>query len=127
MNLREYFREVFYQIDPSTMFLTFDWDWLAKSVNAYGKNVLKSVKLPSMGVFLSVIQRRIMGPRFAEFRGRKQREIQNWICNLGNLSQTRAICMTAFQEMTCFLLFVKFRDYTVPNSLVSNSNGDDGT
>lgn len=53
MNLREYFREVFYQIDPSTMFLTFDWDWLAKSVNAYRKNVLKSVKLPSMGVFLS--------------------------------------------------------------------------
>ena len=52
-SVREYLREVFYEIDPSTLFLTFDWDWLAKSVNAYGKNVLKSVKLPSMGVFVS--------------------------------------------------------------------------
>ena len=109
------------------MFLTFDWDWLAKSVNAYGKNVLKSVKLPSMGVFLSAIQKRIISPRFAGFRGRKEREIQNWICNLGNLSQTRAICMTAFQEMTCFLLFVKLWDYMVQNFGVGNSKSDDGT
>ena len=68
-----------------------------------------------MGVFLSAIQRRIIGPRFAGFCGRKQREIQNWICNLGNLSQTRAICMTACQEMTCFLLFDKLWHYTVQN------------
>ena len=80
-----------------------------------------------MGVFLSAIQRRIMGPRFAGFRGRKQREIQNWICNLGNLSQTRAICMTACQEMTCFLLFDKLWHYTVQNFLVGSLNGDDGT
>ena len=33
--------------------------------------------------------------RFARFRGRKEREIGNWICNLGNLSPTRAICTTA--------------------------------
>ena len=80
-----------------------------------------------MGVFLSAIQRQIIGLRFAGFRGRKQREIQNWICNLGNLSQTRAICMTASQEMTCFLLFVKLWDYMVQNFLVGSSNGDDGT
>ena len=48
-------------------------------------------------------QKRIIGPRFAGFRGRKEREIQNWICNRGNLSQTRAIYMTAFQEMNCQL------------------------
>ena len=36
------------------------------------------------------IQKRISDPRFAGFRGRKEREIQNWICDLGNLSQTRA-------------------------------------
>ena len=79
-----------------------------------------------MGVFLSAIQRRIMGPRFAGFRGRKQREIQNWICNLGNLSQTRAICMTASQEMTCFLLFDKLCDYTVQKLVVGSSNSNDG-
>ena len=70
------------------------------------------------------IQKRIIGPRFAGFRGRKVREIQNWICNL---SQTLAICMTAFQEMTCFLLFVKLWDYMVQNFVVGNSKSDDGT
>ena len=59
------------------------------------------------------IQKRIFDPRFAGFRGRKEREIRNWICNLGNLSPTRAICTTASQEMTCFLLFDKLCDYTV--------------
>ena len=54
------------------------------------------------------IQKRIFDPRFARFRGRKEREIRNWICNLGNLSPTRAICTTASQKMTCFLLFDKF-------------------
>ena len=33
---------------------------------------------------------------------------------LGNLSQTRAICVTASREMTCFL-FDKLCDYTVQN------------
>ena len=73
------------------------------------------------------IQKRIIGPRFAGFRGRKEREIQNWICNRGNLSQKRAICMTAFQEMTCFLLFVKLWGYMVQNFVVGNSKSDDGT
>ena len=41
------------------------------------------------------IQERIFDPRFAGLRGRKEREIRNWICSLGNLSQKRAICMTA--------------------------------
>ena len=67
------------------------------------------------------IQKRIFDPRFTKFRGRKEREIRNWICDLGNLSQTRAIYMTAWasQEMTCFLLFDKLRDYTVQNFLWS--------
>ena len=53
------------------------------------------------------IQKRISDPRFARFLGRKEREIRNWICNLGNLSPTRAICTTASQKMTCFVLFDK--------------------
>ena len=43
------------------------------------------------------IEKRIFDPRFARFRGRKEREIRNWICNLSNLSPTRAICTTASQ------------------------------
>ena len=73
------------------------------------------------------IQKRIFDLRFARFCGRKEREIRNWICNLGNLSPTRAICMTASQEMTCFLLFDKLCDYTVQNLVVGSSNSDDGT
>ena len=73
------------------------------------------------------IQKRIFDPRFARFRGRKEREIRNWICNLGNLSPTRAICTTASQKMTCFLLFDKLCDYTVQNLVVGSSNSDDGT
>ena len=61
------------------------------------------------------------------FRGRKEREIRNWICNLGNLSPTRAIYTIASQKMSCFLLFDKLRDYTVQNLVVGNSNSDDGT
>ena len=53
--------------------------------------------------------------------------MRNWICNLGNLSPTRAISTTAFQEMTCFLLFDKLCDYTVQNLVVGSSNSDDGT
>ena len=66
------------------------------------------------------IQKRIFDPRFARFRGRKEREIRNWICNLGNLSPT-----TASQIMTCFLLFDKLCDYTVQNLVVGSSNSDD--
>ena len=73
------------------------------------------------------IQKRIFDPRFTRFRGRKEREIRNWICNLGNLSPTRAICTTASQKMTCFLLFDKLCDYTVQNLAVGSSNSDDGT
>ena len=73
------------------------------------------------------IQKRIFDPRFARFRGRKEREIRNWICNLGNLSPTRAVCTTASQKMTCFLLFDKLCDYTVQNLVVGSSNSDDGT
>ena len=73
------------------------------------------------------IQKQIFDLRFARFRGRKEREIRNWICNLGNLSPTRAICTTASQKMTCFLLFDKLCDYTVQNLVVGSSNSDDGT
>ena len=73
------------------------------------------------------IQKRIFDSRFARVRGRKEREIRNWICNLGNLSPTRAICTTASQKMTCFLLFDKLCDYTVQNLVVGSSNSDDGT
>ena len=68
-----------------------------------------------------------MIPDLPDFRGRKEREIRNWICNLGNLSQTRAICMTASQEMRCFLLFDKLCDYTVQNFVVGSSNSDHET
>ena len=56
-------------------------------------------------MFLSADPKRIFDPRFAGFRGGKEREIRNWICDLGNLSHTRAIYMTTSQEVTCFLLF----------------------
>ena len=69
----------------------------------------------------------LVDPRFARFRGRKEREIRIWICNLGNLSPTRAICTTASQKMTCFLLYDKLCDYTVQNLVVGSSNSDDGT
>ena len=77
---------------------------------------------------LKRIQKRISDPRFAGFRGRKEREIRNWICDLRNLSQTLAICMTAWAslEMTCFLLFDKLCDYTVRNFVIGSSNNDDG-
>ena len=73
------------------------------------------------------IQKRNLDPRFAGFWRSKEREIRNWICNLCNLSQTRAICMTASLEMTCFLPFDKICDYTVQNFLVGSLNSDDGT
>ena len=81
-------------------------------------------------MFLSArVQKSIFDPRFAGFSGRKEREIRNWICNLGKLSQTRAICVTASPEMTCFLLFDKLcvKLYTEQNFVVGNSNSDDGT
>ena len=56
-----------------------------------------------------------------------QLEIQNWICNLGNLSQTRALCMTASQKMNCFPLLDKLCDYTMQNFMVGSSNGDNET
>ena len=48
-----------------------------------------------------------------KFRDRKEREIRNWICNLGNPSQTRALCMADSQEVTRFLMFDKLCDYTM--------------
>ena len=63
----------------------------------------------------------------SDFRGRKEREIRNWICNLGDLLRMLAICMTASHEMRCFLLFDKFCDYTVQNLVVGSSSSDHGT
>ena len=75
------------------------------------------------GVFLSAIPKKDFWARL--FRGRKEREILQWICNLGNFSQTRAICMIASKEKTCFLLFDKLCDYSVQNFVVGSSNSDD--
>ena len=77
-------------------------------------------------MFLSANPKTEFDPRFAGFCRSKEREIRNWICNLCNLSQTRAICITASQEMTCFLLF-ELCDYIVQNFVVGTSNSDDGT
>ena len=74
----------------------------------------------------SEITQRIFDPRFARFCGRKEREIRNWICNLGDLSPTRAICTTASRKVTCFLLFDKLCNYIVQNLVVGSSNSDDG-
>ena len=56
-----------------------------------------------------------------------ERNMKSEIGFIGNLSQTRAICMTASQEMTCFLLFDKLCNYTVQTFVVGSSNSDDGT
>ena len=50
---------------------------------------------------------------------------RNWICNLGNLSQTRVICMIASKEKKRFLLFDKLCDYTVQNFMVGSANRND--
>ena len=73
------------------------------------------------------IQKRIFDPRFTRFRGRKEREIRNWICNLGNLSPTRAIMHDSLSKNDVFLQFDKLCDYTVQNLAVGSSNSDDGT
>ena len=47
---------------------------------------------------------------------KKKREIRNQICNIDTFRKRDCvICMTASQEMTCFLLFDKLCDYTVQN------------
>ena len=104
---------------------------------AFHKHANSTVQKPPSQLCLSLpsiiwvcsfrrIQKRIFDPRFARFRGRKEREIRNWICNLGNLSPTGAICTTASQKNSCFLLFDKLCDYTVKNLVVGSSNSDDG-
>ena len=70
------------------------------------------------------IQKRIFDPGFARFLGQKEREIRNWICNLGNLSPTRAICTTASQKMTCFLLFDKLCDFKSSESFLKKDSPD---
>ena len=119
-----------------TMFRLWSLYWLEKSVDTVDKGMLlQEMFFSELSVIrehirvcsFRRIQKRIFDPRFARFRGRKEREIRNWICNLGNLSPTRAICTTASQKMTCFLLFDKLCDYTVQNLVVGSSNSDDGT
>ena len=97
--------------------------WSNKRSKVIGGHFWREIK----GVFLSANPKTDFDPRFSRFRGRKEREIRKWICNLGNLSPTRAICTTASQKMTCFLLFDKLCDYTVQNLVVGSSNSDDGT
>ena len=60
------------------------------------------------------IQKRFFDPKFSRFRVRKECEIRNWICNLGDLSQTRLI----WQPVWC--------DDTVRNPVIGNLNSDGG-
>ena len=53
--------------------------------------------------------------KFSRFRVRKEYEIRNWICNLGDLSQTRSI-WRPFDELC---------DDTVLNSVIGSLNSDD--
>ena len=64
------------------------------------------------------IQKRIFDRRFAGFRGRKEREIRNWICNL---SQTHCGMHDSLSRNDVFLLFA---NYVI---MVGSSNSDDGT
>ena len=74
-----------------TMFRLWSLYWLEKSVDTVDKSMLLqeiffselSVIREHIRVFsFRRIQKRIFDPRFAGFRGRKEREIRNWICNL---------------------------------------------
>ena len=51
------------------------------------------------------IQKRIFDPMFARFGGRKEREIRNWICNLGNFRKCVQYQMAASEKTMWFLLF----------------------
>jgi len=115
----------------TTGFLTFQLPLRLPGIWPVRKRARES-RAATHEIFLRVcsfrwIQKRIFDLRFARFRSRKEREIRNWICNLGNLSPMRAICTTASQKMTCFLLFDKLCNYTVQNLVVGSSNSDDGT
>ena len=52
--------------------------------------------------------------RFTRFRDRKEREIQNWICNV------------AAKEMMWFLLLEEVCDDTMEHFLISDSNSGNG-
>ena len=75
------------------------------------------------------IQKRIFDPRFAGLRGRKEREIRNWICSLGNLSQKRAICMTALKKWRVFYCLTNYAIILCKSlwSAFRIANSDDGT
>ena len=94
-------------------------DFVARSVAARCHTVLWSSlhsHLRNYGcVFFGKCKNEFLS--FSGFRGRKKREIRNWICSLGNLSQTRAICMTSV-----FWLFDKL---SVLTFVVGGSNSDD--
>ena len=107
------------------------WFLVPSCENREKVKFVTSIRVRSFGMIrISISDRRSLNgffdPRFARFRGRKEREIRNWICNLGDLSPTRAICTTASRKVTCFLLFDKLCNYTVQNLVVCSSNSDDG-
>ena len=69
-----------------------------------------------------LIQKWIFDPRFTRFRGQKEREIRNWICNLRHLSQTRSVSRSALKKWRVFYFLT---NYTLQNFVVCNSNSDD--
>ena len=73
-----------------TMFRLWSLHWLEKSVDTVDKSMLLQKMFFRNSVIREHIrvcsfrrvQKRIFDPSFAGFRGRKEREIRNWICNL---------------------------------------------
>ena len=110
-----------------TMFRLWSLYWLEKSVDTVDKSMLLqemffselSVIREHIRVFsFRRIQKRIFDRRFAGFRGRKEREIRNWICKL---SQTHCGMHDSLSRNDVFLLFA---NYVI---MVGSSNSDDGT
>ena len=67
------------------------------------------------------IQKRIFDPRF---RGRKEREIRNWICNL---SQTHCSMHDSVSRNDVFSTVCQIMRLYSADFLVGSSNSDDGT
>ena len=70
------------------------------------------------------IQKRIFDPRFAGFRGRKEREIRNWICNL---SQTDCSMHDSLSRNDVFSTVCQIMRLYSADFLVGSSNSDNGT
>ena len=99
-----------------TMFRLSSLYWLEKSVDTVDKSMLlQKMSFSELSVIredirvcsFRRIQKRIFDPRFAGFRGRKEREIRNWICNLCNNFATGKGPNLLQQKITALLFQVK--------------------